>query len=44
MESRINGQVMQCPPPRPRPSSAPTMVMTSMPGLRRAVFFVVLRS
>ena len=27
------GQVMQWPPPRPRPSSAPTMVMTSMPCL-----------
>ena len=25
---------MQCPPPRPRPSSAPTMVMTSIPALR----------
>lgn len=32
--SRMIGQVMQCPPPRPRPSSAPTMVMTSMPALR----------
>ena len=35
--SRMIGQVMQWPPPRPRPSSAPTMVMTSMPALRSSV-------
>ena len=28
------GQVMQCPPPRPRLSSAPTIVMTSTPAFR----------
>lgn len=33
------GQVMQCPPPRPRPSSAPIMVTTSIPALRRRVLF-----
>ncbi len=38
------GQVMQWPPPRPRPSSAPTMVMTSTPALRSNVFVTVLRS
>ena len=32
--SRMSGQVMQWPPPRPRPSSAPTIVMTSTPALR----------
>jgi len=37
------GQVMQWPPPRPRPSSAPTMVMTSTPALRRRVLVWVLR-
>ena len=42
--SRAMGQVMQCPPPRPRPSSAPRMVMTSMPALRSAVLVSVLRS
>ena len=31
--SRMIGQVMQWPPPRPRPSSAPTIVITSTPGL-----------
>lgn len=35
---RMRGQVMQWPPPRPRPSSAPTMVMTSTRALRRRVF------
>ncbi|MNV62780.1 hypothetical protein D3C71_1553410 [compost metagenome] len=35
--SRIIGHVMQCPPPRPRPSSAPTMDTTSMPALRSSV-------
>ena len=29
---------MQCPPPRPRPSSAPTIVMTSIPALRSRAF------
>jgi hypothetical protein len=36
MASRISEQVMQW-PPRPRPSSAPTIVITSMPSLRRSV-------
>ena len=31
--SRSIGQVMQWPPPRPLPSSNPSIVMTSMPGL-----------
>ena len=35
--SRMIGHVMQCPPPRPRPSSAPTIEMTSMPCLRSNV-------
>ena len=34
------GQVMQWPPPRPRPSSAPTTVMTSIPSLRSSVLVV----
>ena len=42
--SREMGQVMQCPPPRPRPSSAPRTVITSIPALRRSVFVWVLRS
>ena len=42
--SRMMGQVMQCPPPRPRPSSAPTMVITSTPALRSRVLVRVLRS
>ena len=42
--SRMIGQVMQCPPPRPRPSSAPTIVMTSTPALRSSVLVWVLRS
>ena len=33
--SRSMGQVMQRGPPRPRPSSLPWMVTTSMPFLRR---------
>jgi hypothetical protein len=36
------GQVMQCPPPRPRPNSEPTMVMTSTPALRSRELVVVL--
>ncbi len=44
MASRISGQVMQCPPPRPRPSSAPTIVMTSTPALRSIEFVCSLRS
>jgi hypothetical protein len=36
-ESRISGQVMQWPPPRPRPSSAPTMLITSTPCWRNSV-------
>ena len=42
--SRSSGQVMQCEPPRPRPSSKPSIVMTSMPALRSAVFVPTLRS
>ena len=42
--SRMIGQVMQCPPPRPRPSSAPTIVMTSTPALRSRVLVRVFRS
>lgn len=42
--SRISGQVMQWPPPRPRPSSAPTIVMTSTPARRSSAFVWVLRS
>ena len=42
--SRMIGQVMQWPPPRPRPSSAPTIVITSTPALRSRVLVRVLRS
>ena len=42
--SRSIGQVMQWPPPRPLPSSNPSMVITSMPALRSAVLVPVLRS
>src|SRR6266536_3071797 len=42
--SRSIGQVMQCEPPLPRPSSLPLMVITSMPLRRRNVFVVTLRS
>src|SRR5579875_651441 len=42
--SRSSGQVMQCEPPRPRPSSKPSIVMTSIPAMRRAVLVLVLRS
>src|SRR4029077_9423339 len=35
---------MQCPPPRPRPSSDPRTVITSTPALRSSVFVCVLRS
>src|SRR3712207_3651418 len=42
--SRMIGHVMQCPPPRPRPSSAPTIVITSTPALRSTVLVWVLRS
>jgi len=42
--SREIGQVMQCPPPRPRPSSAPRTVITSIPALRSKVLVWVLRS
>ena len=42
--SRMRGQVMQWPPPRPRPSSAPTISMTSMPARRSAVLVWMLRS
>jgi hypothetical protein len=33
---------MQWPPPRPRPISAPTMVITSMPARRSSVLVWVL--
>jgi hypothetical protein len=36
--------VMQCPPPRPGPSSNPSMVIGSMPALRGAVLVPVFRS
>ena len=42
--SRSIGQVMQRGPPRPRPSSLPTMVTTSMPCLRSMVLVATLRS
>ena len=42
--SRSIGQVMQWPPPRPLPSSKPSIVITSMPALRSAVLVPVLRS
>ena len=42
--SRMIGQVMQCPPPRPRPSSAPTMGITSAPAPRSTSLVWVLRS
>ena len=35
---------MQCPPPRPVPSSNPSMVIASMPALRGAVLVPVFRS
>ena len=35
---------MQWPPPRPRPSSEPLIVITSIPALRNFVFVKVLRS
>ena len=38
------GQVMQRGPPRPRPSSLPAMVTTSMPCLRSMVLVATLRS
>ncbi len=43
-ESRSIGHVMQRGPPRPRPSSLPAMVTTSMPCLRSIVFVGTLRS
>src|SRR4030095_12954524 len=42
--SREIGQVMQCPPPRPRPSSDPRTVITSIPALRSNVLVCVFRS
>ena len=42
--SRMRGQLMQRGPPRPRPSSLPAMVMTSMPALRSFVLVSTLRS
>jgi hypothetical protein len=43
-ESAISGHVTQCPPPRPRPSSEPEIVVTSIPSLRSSVFVYALRS
>ena len=42
--SRSIGQVMQCEPPRPPPSSEPSIVMTSIPSLRSRVLASTLRS
>ncbi len=42
--SRSIGQVMQRGPPRPRPSSSPGMVTTSMPCLSSIVLVATLRS
>ena len=42
--SRSIGHVMQRGPPRPRPSSPPATVTTSMPCLRSIVFVATLRS
>ena len=42
--SRSSGQLMQRGPPRPRPSSLPVIVMTSMPALRSLVLVSTLRS
>ena len=42
--SRSFGQVMQRGPPRPRPSSLPAMVTTSMPCSRSMVLVAALRS
>ena len=44
MGSRMRGQLMQRGPPRPRPSSLPEIVMTSMPALRSFVLVSTLRS
>ena len=42
--SRRVGQLMQCGPPRPRPTSEPGMVRTSMPWEVRYSFVLTLRS
>ena len=42
--SRTTGQVMQCPPPRPLPSSNPSIVTTSTPASRIFEIVNVLRS
>ena len=42
--SRTIGQDMQRGPPRPRPSSKPAIVITSMPLCRRSVLVATLRS
>src|SRR5678815_607290 len=42
--SRTTGQVMQCPPPRPLPSSKPSIVTTSTPASRIFEIVNVLRS
>ena len=44
MGSRSTGQVMQWPPPRPLPSSNPSIVMTSTPASRILEIVNVLRS
>jgi hypothetical protein len=42
--SRMMGELMQWAPPRPLPSSAPLMGITSIPSFLRRVFEAVLRS
>ena len=42
--SRTTGQVMQCPPPRPLPSSNPSIVTTSTPASRIFAIVNVFRS
>ena len=42
--SRVKGHVMQCPPPRPFPSSNPSIVMTSTPASRILAIVYVFRS
>src|SRR5690606_12950392 len=44
MASRMVGQLMQRPPPRPRPSSAPGTFRTSIPAASRAALVSSLRS
>lgn len=42
--SLVTGQLIQRGPPRPRPSSLPGIVITSIPRLRRKVLVVTFRS